>query len=298
MSNPFWEFMVRTGMNAYCGVKEFAGAHGNIGDPPAWCFDRFGQSRTRLPDGRVVCVAGEHEDYYDPDFCIYNDVVLFAPDGVSFEIHGYPADVFPPTDFQTATLLGSDIFLLGSLGYQGQRGETIQSFRLNTATLRIERIATAGDRPPWLFKHIAEPDVNRGAIVIWGGETPQGRNLDVFELSLCDLQWSRIAGTPPLSNPLVEGYMPKGWELVVDHVERANLADSVRRAIAPGHPLWGYDFFPVAHGFGILSMIRDGSGRLANVNAGFVGREELGESDYAIFESLEDARAWMARASE
>jgi len=28
--------------------------------------------RNQLPDGRLVSVGGEHEDYYDPDFCIYN----------------------------------------------------------------------------------------------------------------------------------------------------------------------------------------------------------------------------------
>jgi len=39
---------------------------------PIWCFKRVGNTRTRLPDGRIICVGGEHEDFYDPDFCIYN----------------------------------------------------------------------------------------------------------------------------------------------------------------------------------------------------------------------------------
>jgi hypothetical protein len=30
-------------------------------------------------DGRVVYLGGDHEDSYDPDFCIYNDVVVFGP---------------------------------------------------------------------------------------------------------------------------------------------------------------------------------------------------------------------------
>ena len=65
---------------------------------PGWCADRFGQSLTLLPDGRAVQVGGEHEDHYDPDFCIYNDVFVHGPDG-DLAIYGYPADVFPPSDF-------------------------------------------------------------------------------------------------------------------------------------------------------------------------------------------------------
>ena len=38
-----------------------------------------GRSTVWLPDGRVVLIAGEHEDSYDPDFCIYNDVVVIQP---------------------------------------------------------------------------------------------------------------------------------------------------------------------------------------------------------------------------
>lgn len=39
---------------------------------PGWCFNRFGATRPKLPDGRTVCIGGEHEDSYDPDFYIYN----------------------------------------------------------------------------------------------------------------------------------------------------------------------------------------------------------------------------------
>ena len=66
----------------------------------------------------MICIAGEHEDYYDPDFCIYNDVVVLGLDG-SVEIYGYPKDVFPPTDFHTATLVGDRVIVIGRLGYMG-----------------------------------------------------------------------------------------------------------------------------------------------------------------------------------
>ncbi len=48
---------------------------------PVWCFERYGQSITCLPDGRFVQIGGEHEDSYDRDFCIYNDVFVHRPDG-------------------------------------------------------------------------------------------------------------------------------------------------------------------------------------------------------------------------
>jgi hypothetical protein len=60
---------------------------------------------------------GEHEDHYDPDFFIHNDVVVRTPDG-EVAIYGYPTEVFLPTDFHTATLLPASIVLIGSLGYR------------------------------------------------------------------------------------------------------------------------------------------------------------------------------------
>jgi hypothetical protein len=87
---------------------------------PIWTFDRMGRSATELPDGRVVCIGGEHEDYYDPDFCIYNDVVVFGAND-SIEIYGYPKEIFPPTDFHTATVDANRIVIVGCLGYKKAR---------------------------------------------------------------------------------------------------------------------------------------------------------------------------------
>ena len=73
-----------------------------------WCANRFGQSLTRLPVGRAIQFGGEHEDSYDQDFCIYSDVFVHHPD-VRVDVYGYPDDVFPPTDFHTATMIGDSI---------------------------------------------------------------------------------------------------------------------------------------------------------------------------------------------
>jgi hypothetical protein len=112
---------------------------------------RFGQSITCLPDGRVVQIGGEHEDYYDPDFCIYNDVFVHGSEG-SIAIFGYPEAVFPPTDFHTATLVDGAIYLIDSLGYVGTRryGQT-PVHRLDVGTYRMERQDASGEQPGWIY---------------------------------------------------------------------------------------------------------------------------------------------------
>lgn len=75
MNKAFWKSQVGPDrMRAWTARGWF----GNEEDPfaaskdPVWCFIRFGATGTKLPDGRLVCIGGEHEDGYDPDFCIYN----------------------------------------------------------------------------------------------------------------------------------------------------------------------------------------------------------------------------------
>jgi hypothetical protein len=162
---------------------------------PTWCPERFGQSLTFLPDGRIVQVAGEHEDSYGPDFCIYNDVFVHHPDG-RIEIYGYPRETFAPTDFHTATLVGNQVFLIGSLGYQSERkrGHT-PVYALCTDDMRIQRIDTTGQGPGWISRHRAQ--LLGDSIVVWGGkwmvevngEEEYVVNTARFALSLKTLQW-------------------------------------------------------------------------------------------------------------
>src|SRR5687768_8520606 len=78
MNNPFWEWMVRTRLNAYWANQKLEGPDSTKAGP-VWCFERYGQSSTKLPDGCEALIGGEHEDFYDPDFYIYNDVVVWHP---------------------------------------------------------------------------------------------------------------------------------------------------------------------------------------------------------------------------
>jgi hypothetical protein len=201
MSFRFWEAMIRSGVSAYHARQRFA-ATDEPPHAPGWCANRFGQSLTLLPDGRAIQIGGEHEDYYDPDFCIYNDVFVFEADG-TITIYGYPKDVFPPTDFHTANLLDDSIYIIGSLGYAGQRrpGET-PVFRLNLGSFRIDRLDTQGDNPGWIYNHrSAAQDANE--IRVWSGTVvsmsdrgeTHDENPGVFVLNLKTLRWRRESQT-------------------------------------------------------------------------------------------------------
>jgi ankyrin repeat protein len=196
-NEPFWLAMIRSGIDAYSAGQMHATTLDCPRDP-IWCARRFGQSITRLPDGRIVQIAGEHEDFYDPDFCIYNDVFVHAADG-SIAIFSYPETVFPPTDFHTATLVGDAIYVIGSLGYWGTRrlGET-PVFRLDPATFAIERLETRGDAPGWLYRHHAdavgprEIRLREGTIVVArDGKEVHEPNGGTFVLDLDRLTWRR-----------------------------------------------------------------------------------------------------------
>lgn len=200
MSDPFWLAMLRSGVTGYAAADRFGLTHAwNDHAQPVWCAQRFGQSLTFLPDGRIVQVGGEHEDGYDPDFCIYNDVFVHEPDG-SLRIYGYPEAEFPPTDFHTATQVGDQLWLIGSLGYAGSRryGET-QVHCLDLHSFRISRVSTTGQNPGWIYRHRAELH-SPTRIRIHGGEVASRQgdaetyvsNAAVFELDLRRASWQRL----------------------------------------------------------------------------------------------------------
>lgn len=195
IGEPFWEGMIRAGISAYQRVQRFSDA-ANALRQPVWCAQRFGQSFTILPDGRIVQIGGEHEDSYDQDFCIYNDVFLHQPDG-AIRIFGYPEAVFPPTDFHTATLLGDSIYIIGSLGYQGTRQfGTTPIYRLDTKTFRMTTVEAVGGAPGWIYGHRAtlrgseEIVVSGGTIVTWDGRKEvNSENQRSFVFNLRRLVW-------------------------------------------------------------------------------------------------------------
>ena len=197
LDNPLWHWLVRTRWSAYQANEKLHGPS-SIEAGPMWCFDRFGMSKTLLPDGRLVHIGGEHEDHYDPDFHIYNDVTVIDPEG-NIAIHAYPRADFPPTDFHSATLVGESIVIIGCLGYREQRmAGTTPVYRLALDTMRISKVEAGGDAPGWIHRHRAALREGSLEIVVTGGEVWRGQdrsmaeNIDTWSLNLATGQWSRL----------------------------------------------------------------------------------------------------------
>ena len=201
MTNPVWRWLIDSNISAYRANAHFEGPSSYDGNA-GWCFNRFGRTLTELPDGTKILIAGEHEDSYDPDFFIYNDVVIAHPDG-QIEIVGYPEDHFPPTDFHSATLVGDELILIGNLSYphHGRIGES-QVYAYDIATRRFRRIETSGDSPGWISRHQAKLDDHNG-IIVSGGKIVTSpakgsylENYDTWRLNLNDWRWERLTHQP------------------------------------------------------------------------------------------------------
>jgi hypothetical protein len=196
MEINFWRGMVRCGLSAWSAKVTFADIDSQ--DNPVWCYDRFGRTITALPDGRIVEIAGEHEDYYDPDFCIYNDLVVYDNNG-SFQILSYPQAIFPPTDFHSATLIGKYIYIIGNLGYPNDRiSQETPVYRLNWHSFKMEKVDTTGQKPGWISSHKAVYHEPSNTIHISGGSIWQATDEQTnqylenhlnYALDLTNLEW-------------------------------------------------------------------------------------------------------------
>lgn len=190
MSVDFWRSMVGSRWSASDARIEF---NESDFDNPIWSFDRFGQSLTELPNGRMIEIGGQQDGNYDPDFFIYNDVVVHDGQG-NFQIFGYPRAVFPPTDFHTATLVGDYIYIIGRLGYyQGRTYQQTPVYQLDCRSYQIKSVITSNS-PGWIYGHRAEY-LESGVIVISGGSIEDAKesrkNSIKYQLDLETLVWKQ-----------------------------------------------------------------------------------------------------------
>lgn len=194
--NAFFSNQINTQMTASVGFKRDFGSDPDINKrdfSPVFSFDRFGRSETQLPDGRRVLIAGSHEDFYDPDYFIYNDVCVLGGAG-SVEYVIYSIDDFPPTDHHTATLMGDRIWIIGNLGYKNQRSErSAQVLSLDITDWRMKKIAADGDGPGWISGHSS---IRSGdEIFVSGGRYGLDRepNSFTYALNVQTTTWRKVS---------------------------------------------------------------------------------------------------------
>jgi len=196
MNNPVWIWAIEQRLSGYSLNKAFRGPPSTEAGP-CWSFDRYGRTETKLPDGRLIRIGGEYEDWYDADFYIYNDVIVTDATGRT-EIFGYSEEAFPPTDFHTANLVDDRIIIIGNLSYPKLRKDKAQVLVLDTTRYSFDRIDATGEVPPWLHQHTAELVENGAAVLVRGGHFVGPRwpvlveNIDDWRLDLNNGRWERV----------------------------------------------------------------------------------------------------------
>ena len=197
LNSKVWEWLVHSRLSGYASTQMMNGPSA-MRAGPTWSFDRFGQSVTASADGRTVYVGGEHEDHYDPDFYIYNDVVVTHLNG-AVDFYCYRKSDFPPTDFHTATLVGEKIVIIGGLGYVEERiPEYTQLYVLDLGNFEMYKPESTGKSPGWIHSHNATLSEDHRSIIVTKGKvvTGDGRslreNIDDWKLKVDDWHWERL----------------------------------------------------------------------------------------------------------
>lgn len=170
-------------------------------DGPAWCFSRYAQSVSELENGSKIYIGGAYEDYYTAQFHVYNDVVVEGVDG-RIQIYGYPTDVFPPTDYHSATVVGRNLYIVGN-GWRGPEHASVgvPVYTLNLENFSIRSIPSNGDVPIGLRGHDADLSECGESVLFRGGSISHPNwssvdNIDTWELSLKSGTWSRLTKKP------------------------------------------------------------------------------------------------------
>ncbi len=196
IKSKVWEWLFCSKLSGYAVTQKFNGPS-PFDEGPTYSFDRFGQSVTELPDGRVIYIGGEHEDHYDPDFYIYNDVVVVNPNK-SIDFFCYSKSDFLPTDFHSASLINNKVVIIGSLGYPEDRAKDTQIYLLDLESYEIQKINASGQSPGWIHNHNASLSSDNQSIIIKNGKVDLGKesslreNIDEWELKLAYWHWKRI----------------------------------------------------------------------------------------------------------
>jgi len=122
-------------------------------------------------------------------------VVLHANGRI--DILGYPAEVFPPTDFHTATLVGERIIIVETLDIRSSESQVRPLSWFLMFQPRRFGCETLGYPPGWIHSHDALLEeggvsilIRRGKLDRGGEDTSLVENIDDWRLHLSDWRWS------------------------------------------------------------------------------------------------------------
>lgn len=159
-----------------------------------WTNDRLGQLTLELNDGRVLAIGGEHEDFYDPHFCIFNDIIVHEANGDK-KVLLYPYDVFPPTDFHTGTLIDDKVYIIGRMGYDIPEDGSKPVYIIDINTYEIQELKIKNTIDGCVNSHKAERVEN--GIIISGGRVLRLKGemesfTEKYLLDLNQLMWVKV----------------------------------------------------------------------------------------------------------
>lgn len=163
--NAYLRFAVRSRLPGWslCSFFDLTDAWSALA--PIWSAHRFGQSLTKLPDGRWVEIGGLHNDAHDT--ALFNDVIVTEKGEP--KLFRYPESVFPPVYSHAAVLVEDSIHIIGGKPWDKPSSdyETLV-YRLDLSTMAIERVEIEGPSPGLIHEHgawLAAP----GLIQLFGG---------------------------------------------------------------------------------------------------------------------------------
>lgn len=162
--------------------------------PRLWTNNRLGQTITELKDGRTIFIGGEYEDFYDPFFYIFNDIIIYEPNGEK-KVLLYPYKDFPPTDFHTATLIGNQIYIIGRMGFDIPEDGSTPVYILNTDTYKLRELKIRNKIDGCVNSHQSELTSN-GIIIHSGKILAKNKNMTVFTekylLNIKESRWIKL----------------------------------------------------------------------------------------------------------
>jgi len=161
VDSNFWKQAIAQRHCAYTIEKKYC-TEDSFKNYPIWCFERYGQSLNKV-NGKEI-----------------------------------PKDIFPPTDFHTATLVDEEtLLIIGSLGYSKDRQTGITPvYSLNINSFQITKVNTTGENPGWIYEHRSIVSKDNKTVKITGGIIQREHlwdNLDEWELDLQTSTWSRLS---------------------------------------------------------------------------------------------------------